>query len=136
MSTEIRPELSEKNPYWIDRHRYYELKHFCLQYLMWKRVSSSITELKAHQVKDIFQKNNGDPTAECAEMRTYLQERIQMLEDVAKDTDAVIGKYILKSVTEGISYDLMKAKMNVPCCRDIFYNLYRRFFWKLDKIRC
>lgn len=27
MATEIRPELSEKNPYWIGKHRYYELKH-------------------------------------------------------------------------------------------------------------
>lgn len=27
MATTIRPELSEKNPYWIERHRYYELKH-------------------------------------------------------------------------------------------------------------
>lgn len=24
MGTTIRPELSEKNPYWIERHRYYE----------------------------------------------------------------------------------------------------------------
>lgn len=30
MATEIRPELSEKNPYWIGKHRYYELKHFCI----------------------------------------------------------------------------------------------------------
>lgn len=27
-----RAELSRKNPYWIPRHRYYELKHFCLQF--------------------------------------------------------------------------------------------------------
>lgn len=27
MSKNLRhPELSEKNPYWIERHRYYELK--------------------------------------------------------------------------------------------------------------
>lgn len=32
MSTTIRPEVSEKNQYWIEKHRYYELKHFCLQY--------------------------------------------------------------------------------------------------------
>ena len=24
MGTTIRPELSEKNPYWIEKHRYYE----------------------------------------------------------------------------------------------------------------
>lgn len=27
-----RDGLSRKNPYWIPRHRYYELKHFCLQF--------------------------------------------------------------------------------------------------------
>ena len=26
-----------ENPYWIERHRYYELKHFCLQYPIWKK---------------------------------------------------------------------------------------------------
>ena len=37
MSTTIHPEVSEKNKYWIDKHRYYELKHFCLQYPLWKK---------------------------------------------------------------------------------------------------
>lgn len=37
MGTIIRPELSEKNKYWLEKHRYYELKHFCLQYPLWKQ---------------------------------------------------------------------------------------------------
>lgn len=37
MGTTLRAELSEKNPYWIEKHRYYELKHFCLQYPIWKK---------------------------------------------------------------------------------------------------
>lgn len=32
MGNIIRAEVSENNPYWIEKHRYYELKHFCLQY--------------------------------------------------------------------------------------------------------
>lgn len=32
MTTKIRADISRKNPYWLERHRYYELKHFCLQY--------------------------------------------------------------------------------------------------------
>ncbi len=34
MNTEanVRPELSKKNRYYISKHRYYELKHLCLQY--------------------------------------------------------------------------------------------------------
>lgn len=35
MGTNIRSNLSRKNRYWISRHRYYELKHFCLQYSEW-----------------------------------------------------------------------------------------------------
>lgn len=27
MGTTLRAELSEKNPYWIEKHRYYELQH-------------------------------------------------------------------------------------------------------------
>lgn len=42
MATTIRPELSEKNPYWIEKHRYYELKHFCLQYPIWRKAYASL----------------------------------------------------------------------------------------------
>lgn len=31
-----RAEISKKNPHYISKHRYYELKHFCLQYPEWK----------------------------------------------------------------------------------------------------
>ena len=37
MATVIRAIISENNKYWIDKHRHYELKHFCLQYPMWKK---------------------------------------------------------------------------------------------------
>ncbi|MCD8141817.1 MAG: hypothetical protein LUD83_00835 [Clostridiales bacterium] len=38
MSGDMRPELSPNSEFWIERHRYYELKHFCLQYRAWKRM--------------------------------------------------------------------------------------------------
>lgn len=42
MGTTLRAELSEKNPYWIEKHRYYELKHFCLQYPIWKKAYTTL----------------------------------------------------------------------------------------------
>jgi len=45
MSTVIRPELSKSSKYWIDRHRYYELKHFCLQYPIWKKAAQLLDAL-------------------------------------------------------------------------------------------
>ncbi|MDR3050714.1 MAG: hypothetical protein LBU67_03220, partial [Oscillospiraceae bacterium] len=42
MGTTVRPEISEKSKYWIERHRYYELKHFCLQYPVWQKAYSAL----------------------------------------------------------------------------------------------
>ncbi len=35
MATTIRPEISPYSRWHISKHRYYELKHFCLQYHEW-----------------------------------------------------------------------------------------------------
>jgi hypothetical protein len=58
-----------------------------------------------------------------------------MLENVAKMTDQFLGEYILQGVTEGWSYDILKARLEIPCCKDTYYELYRRFFWLLNKER-
>nr|DAP52974.1 MAG TPA: hypothetical protein [Caudoviricetes sp.] len=138
MATTIRPELSEKNPYWIEKHRYYELKHFCLQYPIWQKQYSLISNTRsneAYSLTPIANQSFYDSTGETAVDRTYYSLRIELLEKVAKETDDVIGNYILKGVTEGWSYDILKARLNIPCCKDIYYELYRRFFWLLDKER-
>lgn len=138
MATTIRPELSEKNPYWIEKHRYYELKHFCLQYPIWQKQYSLISNTRsneAYSLTPIVNQSFYDSTGETAVDRTYYSLRIELLEKVAKETDDVIGNYILKGVTEGWSYDILKARLNIPCCKDIYYDLYRRFFWLLDKER-
>lgn len=41
----------------------------------------------------------------------------------------------LRGVTEGLSYDALKMKYDIPCCRDVYYAAYRRFFWLLSKRR-
>lgn len=138
MATTIRPELSEKNPYWIEKHRYYELKHFCLQYPIWQKQYSLISNTRSNEtysLTPIANQSFYDSTGETAVDRTYYSLRIELLEKVTKETDDVIGNYILKGVTEGWSYDILKARLNIPCCKDIYYDLYRRFFWLLDKER-
>lgn len=80
MGTTIRPELSEKNPYWIEKHRYYELKHFCLQYPIWRK-AYSVLDGYANPPKDlasfVVTSTLGDPTAKCARLRhIILSEQI------------------------------------------------------------
>lgn len=138
MGTTIRPELSEKNPYWIEKHRYYELKHFCLQYPIWKKAYlalDGLTKRPSDLVLFSGQRDLSDPTAKCAEARIFYSNRMELVESVAEETDVVLGTYILQAVTSGISYDCLKARLDIPCCKDAYYELYRRFFWLLNKER-
>lgn len=136
MSTTIKPELSERNKYWIEKHRYYELKHFCLQYPYWKKayilcsVSSGSKSNLAIQNNDISK-----PTEECALKRVFYSTRMSMVEQAAKDADVFLSSYILKAVTTGMSYDTLRVQTNIPCSRDVYYECYRKFFWLLDKAR-
>ncbi len=138
MATKIRPELSVKSKYHIDKHRHYELKHFCLQYPEWKRTYAEIDEhyISVASVERMPSGNQpGDPTAKRAITRARLTERIEMIENVAKEADRQLYNYILKAVTEGLSYTYLKSRLDIPCGKDMYYDRYRRFFWLLSKVR-
>lgn len=138
MATVIRAEISEKNKYWIDKHRHYELKHFCLQYPEWKKAYVEFDDITVPlSMMDRMPTSNlpGDPTAKRAMMKAYYAERIKLLEKVALETDIYLHKYILKAVTEGMSYTYLKTRLGIPCGKDMYYDRYRRFFWLLDKAR-
>lgn len=138
MGTNIRAEISEKNKYWINKHRHYELKHFCLQYPSWKKkyadaVDSCIASSLFERISSSY--NPSDLTAKCAMRKAYYSERINLIESAAMEADEELYIYILKAVTEGLSYTYLKSKLEIPCSRDTFYDRYRRFFWLLNKSR-
>lgn len=138
MATVIRPEISEKNKYYIDKHRYYELKHFCLQYHEWKKAYASCNEsiIYASTIERIQAGNiPSDLTAKYAMKKIQYGERIKMIEQAALEADSFLCPYILKAVTEGLSYTYLKSKMDIPCGRDMYYDRYRRFFWLLSEMR-
>lgn len=138
MATLIRPTVSKKNKYWIDKHRYYELKHLCLQYPFWKQEYAAYSNIGPNlsRFEQMYSDNMpSDSTANWALKRAYYQEKIDLIEKVAKETDYVLYKYILKAVTEGASYIYLKTRLNMPCARDTYYDRYRKFFWLLDEIR-
>ena len=138
MATTIRAEISKNNTYWIDKHRHYELKHFCLQYPTWKQeyLRSGVPTISS-SVREHIQASGGhsDPTARFAIRRTYYAERMHLVEKVARETDKHLYEYILKAVTEGLSYTYLKSRLGIPCGRDMYYDRYRKFFWLLSEAR-
>lgn len=138
MSTTTRPELSTKNPYWIGKHRYYELKHFCLQYPIWQKELRTIDGYSRGRVVNEAISSQGtpsNPTYETVEARTQYLKWSELLEYSAKEAASDLAPYILTAVTEGVSYEILKLRTSIPCCRDTYYDLYRRFFWVLSQNR-
>lgn len=138
MATVIRAEISENNKYWISKHRHYELKHFCLQYPEWKKeyLTLGVPSASSAMLEVISSTNTpSDLTARYAIRRVYYAERIDLIEKIAKEADKYLHEYILRAVTEGLSYTYLKSRLKIPCSRDMYYDRYRRFFWLLNEAR-
>ena len=138
MATVIRPEISTRNKYYIDKHRHYELKHFCLQYPTWKRLhdealNSCITAAKLE--RESGTNVHSDITAKYAIRKAHYSEKIKLIEQAAIDADEYLYPYILKAVTEGLSFTYLKTVLEIPCGKDMYYDRYRKFFWLLSEAR-
>ena len=130
----MRTEISVKNKYWIPKHRYLELKNFCLQYPDWKLALNSITFLKTNS-KNSPLGNFSDPTETIVLKRNYYLQKISMIEDAAKESDYTLYQWLIKGITGPYGYDYLKYQLNIPASRDMYYDRYRKFFWILDKKR-
>ena len=132
-----KPELSPKNPYHLSRHRYYELKHFCFQYKEWKKALALLDGWQSYgdEVGGIVKGNMpSDPTERYAILRTYYSQHIELINDCLAMLEPAIAPYILKGVTEGLSYNQLRAR-GCPCGSEMYYQLYHKFFWLLSKER-
>lgn len=137
--TDIRPEVSRKNKYWISNHKYYELKHFCLQFPEWVNSYNALNDYTVSSI-DLSEKmsktnNITDPTADIAIAKEEMLRKINLIKEVAKNADESLCDYILIAVTKGYSYKYLKTVMNIPCSKDMYYDRYRKFFYLLSKER-
>lgn len=138
MSTVIRPEISKKNEYWISKHRYYELKHYCLQYPEWKRICRHLQMEcipKCISASEVKLSGMDSKTEKLAMLLNEFQGRMKVIEDIAIAVDPQLYRYILLSVTEGCSFANLETIYQIPCSKDTFYDRYRKFFWSLSATR-
>lgn len=131
-----RNELSKNSKWYISKHRYLELKHFCLQYPEWKREYNKIQNLPPS--KSVVHPNSksldGYFIEKIALRKVVLKELMEMVEHTANNSDDYLGLFIFQSVTTGMSYDILRMN-GMACCKDMFYDRYHKFFWLLDKAR-
>lgn len=108
--------------------RYRELKYFCLQYPEWKKEllhNRCTYGLKSPILKDVPSGTELVSITEDVALRNIeLENNCRLVEQSAIEADSEIYQYILKNVTEQVSYEYL----NVPCCRNYFYKAKNKFF--------
>lgn len=139
MATVIIPELSKKNKYYIPKHRYYELKHFCLQYGDWlDRIHELENSIALPDLSEITRPKTKvtpylDSTYYLAYEAISLKEKIGKVDQAINELEPWIRKYIFIAVTQGKAFPYLKTVLEIPCEKDTYYERYRRFFWTLNK---
>ena len=76
-----------------------------------------------------------DRTAEIAIQRKLLSDYIRMVEQAAIEAEPELYSYILKAVTENLTFVVLKQAYDMPCERDMFYDRRRKFYWALSRVR-
>ena len=136
MGTNIRPEVSKKKEYWIPKHRYYELKHFVMQYPEWEEYLSDTNWFGQIPPTDVDKVQLGavsDPTWQIVKRQMLYSNHLKLVETAADSTDGEYGKFILNRIISGDAYN--EATDGVIISRSKYYELYRKFFYILDCLR-
>lgn len=137
MGTNYRAEISKKNKYWISKHRFYEISHYCLQYNEWKDEYTTLSRQGISGVEYDGMPHGsdvGNPTEHAGIRLAELKTKMETIERTAEETDPVLAKYILKAVTnEDVTFNYLKQFMDIPCEKDMYYDRRRKFYWLMSK---
>lgn len=135
MGTTIRPETTKANQYWVSKHRYYELLHWCRQYEEWVKnrcIILSDMPRPSTNVNNRIKKQESYIEKAVEYLERY-NKKISILENTAKEAAPDIYEYLILSVTRGRGYTYLKQGKDIPCSKNYFYDKYRKFFWLLDQ---
>lgn len=134
---DLKPELSSKSKYWIPKHRYYELKHYCLQYPEWKKIYRQL-EFKMAAESDrmgIKGSEPAKPTERYALILADCKRAMELIERSCKDAFPELSDILLRGITQGMPYGALVATDAIPCSKDMYYDRYRKFFYILSQRR-
>ena len=110
-----------KTEYELSKHRFYELKHFCLQYPEWEF---------QYNLLDGYAKeatvSEGDTTSRDGIRRADLMNKMNLVRnavfDICEDYSSLIFEYVV-----------LGNKPNLSVDQKDFWYYYRKFFWELSR---
>lgn len=121
---DLKPELSERSKYWIPKHRYYELKHYCLQYKHWWQLYCELQFKMEVKTGEIRGSEPSKAVEKLAVIRADCKRAMELVElcsrEACKD-EPILAPFLLKAVTEGMPFVRLQAEYEIPCGKDMYY---------------
>ena len=125
--------------YGISSKRYKELCGFCEQYPEWKKELLELEpSVKSQRIDGMpySQTNNiSDETAVLAIKRTALLNKIELVEETAKEASQEMWEYIIKSACYEQPFWYLRDVAKIPMSQATFSDRRRYFFYLLSKKR-
>ena len=120
----------------ISKDRYQELLHYCRQYPEWKTEANSLLGIKAVKMDgQPHGSGKSDPVAMAAERRDRLLNKIQLVDDCAREIGG--GEWyaaIIQNVCIGRPYEQMDRALMPTSEKNAFFKSRRMFFDLLNKM--
>lgn len=135
MGTNIRNKVSESNPFYLSKHEYLMVRHFALQYSDWKKLKREIENRVGYGFKmgGFHDGNIFRPVEKAQEDAEKYSFRMNLIEQAAKIAGEDIWEIVLLGVTTECNYEYLRLVKNIPCCKDVYYRMYRKFYWVLNQ---
>ena len=112
-----------KTEYELSKHRFYELKHFCLQYPEWEKLYSQLDGW-AEEASKAF----GDTTSRDGIRKADLASKMELIQNVCQEVCEDYADLVFNYVIFGSKPHLTSDQVD-------FWYYYRKFFWELSKRR-
>lgn len=123
--------------YALSKEEFLNAKYYALRYNAWLAEYNSLKDsMGAITVDDMpHAKNNiSNPTQRLAERRAELREKMEIIEQAAKDANPEIARELMIMATNyDMTFDRLKAEYQLPYESKQFYKYRRKFYYLLAK---
>lgn len=122
--------------YKLDKHEFLKAYHHAMCYNEWRKSYDALIDTSRAINYDGMPHaaNTLDLTEDAAIRRAELKEKIDLIEQTVYEAEPAIYKYLLKAVTnEGVTYEYLSTRLQIPCGKDMFYDRRRKFYYLLSK---
>lgn len=119
----------------MTKEQFLAAKYYALRYHEWQLEYKALTDTARGITYSDMPKgslNTQSPVEEAAIKCQAISDKIRLIEDTADEAGGDLSGYLLKAVTNSdITFHQMKVLTDMPCGRDLFCNMRRRFYFLL-----